>query len=173
MWYRGGEWDLRVEGGRSQSQGWHTDQGPCKGGRQHILIQIIQIITIIQIQIKDPAKEITHILLHPNHPSHRPHPSSHSQPHVSSPQSLVLVLEERDAEELVLVLTGYFTLATESDLSVTHVKSTSDEQCEYLLRNFYHWLATIFLTHAKKTWNTMYIKCTIFVLSHDLVPNLM
>ena len=28
-------------------------------------------------------------------------------------------------------LAGYFTLATESDLSVTHVKSTSDEQCEY------------------------------------------
>ena len=34
------------------------------------------------------------------------HPSSHSQPHVFPPQSLVLVLEERDAEELVLVLTG-------------------------------------------------------------------
>ena len=62
----------------------------------------------------------------------------------------MLVLEERDAEELVLVLTGYFTLATESDLSVTHIKSTSDEQCEYLLRNFFHWLAIIFLIHAKK-----------------------
>ena len=74
MWYRGGEWDLRVEGGRSQSQGWHPDQGPCKGGRQHILIQIIQIIhiiqiiqiipiiqiiQIIQIQIKGPCKDIT------------------------------------------------------------------------------------------------------------------
>ena len=43
------------------------------------------------------------------------------------------MLEERDAEELVLVLAGYFTLATELDLSVTHVKSVSDEQCEYSL----------------------------------------
>ena len=46
------------------------------------------------------------------------------------------MLEERDAEELVLVLAGYFTLATELDLSVTHVKSVSDEQCEYSLSAF-------------------------------------
>ena len=44
------------------------------------------------------------------------------------------MLEERDAEELVLVLAGYFNLATDLDLAVTHVKSTSDEQCEYNLR---------------------------------------
>ena len=49
----------------------------------------------------------------------------------------MLVLEERDAEELVLVLAGYFTLATELDLSVTHVKSVSDEQCEYCLLTEY------------------------------------
>ena len=78
----------------------------------------------VDIQIKDPAKEvyIITILLHTCIPSFIPL--------TFSPQSLVLVLEERDAEELVLVLAGYFTLATESDLSVTHVKSTSDEQCE-------------------------------------------
>ena len=44
------------------------------------------------------------------------------------------MLEERDAEELVLVLAGYFNLATDLDLAVTHVKSTSDEQCEYNFR---------------------------------------
>ena len=60
--------------------------------------------------------------------SHVPHP------HLTFLQSLVLVLEERDAEELVLVLAGYFNLATDLDLAVTHVKSTSDEQCEYNLR---------------------------------------
>ena len=87
----------------------------------------------VEIQIKDPAKEvyIITILLH-----HTCIPSF--IPHTFSPQSLVLVLEERDAEELVLVLAGYFTLATESDLSVTHVKSTSDEQCEYLSFIGYH-----------------------------------
>ena len=55
-------------------------------------------------------------------------------PHQIFLQSLVLVLEERDAEELVLVLAGYFNLATDLDLAVTHVKSTSDEQCEYNFR---------------------------------------
>ena len=57
-------------------------------------------------------------------------------PHLTFLQSLVLVLEERDAEELVLVLAGYFNLATDLDLAVTHVKSTSDEQCEYNFRTF-------------------------------------
>ena len=59
---------------------------------------------------------------------------SAKHPHLKFLQSLVLVLEERDAEELVLVLAGYFNLATDLDLAVTHVKSTSDEQCEYNLR---------------------------------------
>ena len=47
------------------------------------------------------------------------------------------MLEERDAEELVLVLAGYFNLATDLDLAVTHVKSTSDEQCEYNFRGIF------------------------------------
>ena len=59
---------------------------------------------------------------------------SAKHPHLKFLQSLVLVLEERDAEELVLVLAGYFNLATDLDLAVTHVKSTSDEQCEYNFR---------------------------------------
>ena len=58
---------------------------------------------------------------------------SAKHPHLKFLQSLVLVLEERDAEELVLVLAGYFNLATDLDLAVTHIKSTSDEQCEYNL----------------------------------------
>ena len=45
-------------------------------------------------------------------------------------QSLVLVVEERDAEELVLVLQGYFVLVTEKALTVTHTKSTNNTTCE-------------------------------------------
>ena len=48
-------------------------------------------------------------------------------------ESLVLVLEERDAEEFVLVLQGYFSLITDRNLPVNHIKSSSDEQCEYHL----------------------------------------
>ena len=40
MWYRGGEWYLRVQRGRGQSQGWHPNQGPRKGGKHKISIWI-------------------------------------------------------------------------------------------------------------------------------------
>lgn len=43
-------------------------------------------------------------------------------------ENLVLVLEERDAEEFVLVLQGYFNLITDRNLPVNHIKSSSDEQ---------------------------------------------
>ena len=43
-------------------------------------------------------------------------------------QNLILTLEERDAEEFVLVLQGYFSLLTERELSVTLVKSSLDEK---------------------------------------------
>ena len=43
-------------------------------------------------------------------------------------QNLLLTLEERDAEEFVLVLQGYFSLLTDRELSVTLVKSSLDEK---------------------------------------------
>jgi hypothetical protein len=42
-------------------------------------------------------------------------------------QSLVLLLEERDAEELVLVLQGYYLLLTDRTLSVLHVRTGNEE----------------------------------------------
>ena len=41
---------------------------------------------------------------------------------------MLLTLEERDAEEFVLVLQGYFSLLTDRELSVTLVKSSLDEK---------------------------------------------
>ena len=72
------------------------------------------------------------------------------------------MLEERDAEELVLVLAGYFTLATELDLSVTHVKSVSDEQCEYYLLTEY----------GAFVWFLTKNHCQVICRS-NLIPNLM
>ena len=45
-------------------------------------------------------------------------------------QNLVLVLEERDAEELVLVLCGYYGLVTEQPLLVTYLREATEEQCK-------------------------------------------
>jgi hypothetical protein len=42
-------------------------------------------------------------------------------------QPLVLLLEERDAEELVLVLQGYYLLLTDRTLSVIHVRTGNEE----------------------------------------------
>ena len=42
-------------------------------------------------------------------------------------QSLVLLLEERDAEELVLVLQGYYLLLTDRHLSLIHVRTGNEE----------------------------------------------
>jgi hypothetical protein len=42
-------------------------------------------------------------------------------------QSLVLLLEERDAEELVLVLQGYYLLLTDRTLSVLPVRTGNEE----------------------------------------------
>jgi hypothetical protein len=46
-------------------------------------------------------------------------------------QSLVLLLEERDAEELVLVLQGYYLLLTDRTLSVLHVRTGNEEIGKY------------------------------------------
>ena len=61
----------------------------------------------VELQLKDPEKE-----------------------------ALVLLLEERDAEEFVLVLQGYFSLTAERSLPVQHIKSSSDETCEYCLHYY-------------------------------------
>ena len=44
-----------------------------------------------------------------------------------------MTLEERDAEEFVLVLQGYFSLLTERDLPATFIKSSLDETRKILL----------------------------------------
>ena len=41
------------------------------------------------------------------------------------------MLEDRDSEELVLVLQGYFSLLTERELTVNYIKSALDETREY------------------------------------------
>lgn len=41
---------------------------------------------------------------------------------ILSQQNLVVSLEDRDAEELVLVLQGYYRLLTENPLAVTHIR---------------------------------------------------
>ena len=41
------------------------------------------------------------------------------------------MLEDRDSEELVLVLQGYFSLLTERELAVNYIKSALDETREY------------------------------------------
>ena len=47
-------------------------------------------------------------------------------------QRIVLTLEDRDCEELVLVLCGYYRLLTESHLEVTQEKSRwTEEQGEF------------------------------------------
>ena len=43
----------------------------------------------------------------------------------------MFVLEDRDSEELVLVLQGYFSLLTERELTVNYIKSALDETREY------------------------------------------
>ena len=43
----------------------------------------------------------------------------------------MFVLEDRDSEELVLVLQGYFALLTERELTVNYIKSALDETREY------------------------------------------
>ena len=48
-------------------------------------------------------------------------------------QNLVLTLEDRDAEEFVLVLQGYFSLLTERDLPATFIKSSLDETRKIIL----------------------------------------
>ena len=45
----------------------------------------------------------------------------------------MFVLEDRDSEELVLVLQGYFALLTERELTVNYIKSALDETREYPL----------------------------------------
>ena len=96
---------------------------------------------------------------------------SAKHPHLKFLQSLVLVLEERDAEELVLVLAGYFNLATDLDLAVTHVKSTSDEQCEYNLRGIFlnkRW--DIFVILDISDLSILGSECSLFVnMSSKLV----
>jgi hypothetical protein len=42
-------------------------------------------------------------------------------------QSLVLLLEERDAEELVLVVQGYYLLLTDRTLPLLHVRTGNEE----------------------------------------------
>ena len=49
MWYRGGEWYLRVQRGRGQSQGWHPNQGPRKGGKYKISIWLYINIQIMEV----------------------------------------------------------------------------------------------------------------------------
>ena len=48
-------------------------------------------------------------------------------------QSIELVLEERDAEELVLVLQGYYVLLAERKLAVQHIRQANEEQGKYRL----------------------------------------
>lgn len=42
-------------------------------------------------------------------------------------QNLVFVLEDRDSEELILVLEGYVSLLTERELTINYIKTSLDE----------------------------------------------
>ena len=77
----------------------------------------------VDIQVKDPSKEVGK--------GARGEKKNIQFTTLSVHKNLVLVLEERDAEELVLVLCGYFTLTTERVLGVTHVKTSTEETCKY------------------------------------------
>ena len=77
----------------------------------------------VDIQVKDPSKEVGR--------GTRVENKNIFCTTFSLYQNLVLVLEERDAEELVLVLCGYFTLTTDRNLGVTHVKTNTEETCKY------------------------------------------
>ena len=62
-------------------------------------------------------------------------------------QNIILSLEDRDAEELILVLCGYYRLLTDRELEIIQEKSRwSEEQGKfYLVYIRYHWLVEYFL----------------------------
>ena len=53
---------------------------------------------------------------------------------------MILTLEERDAEEFVLVLQGYFSLLTDRDLSATFIKSSLDETRKINISNLLYYV---------------------------------
>ena len=56
-------------------------------------------------------------------------------------QNIILSLEDRDAEELILVLCGYYRLLTDRELEIIQEKSRwSEEQGKsFLIYIKYHW----------------------------------
>ena len=83
----------------------------------------------VDITLKDPDKEVMYT-----------RGAKTYETFCSIFQNLVLTLEDRDAEEFVLVLQGYFSLLTDRDLSATFIKSSLDEKRKINISNLLYYV---------------------------------